>query len=134
MTNGYGCVKSPLGSCSTQTGDNLICANKFGSDGKCKGEAEGKTCSVVECQDAPNTYSTDEECSKFINNCVTTGKGCTSKRGLCSTYKGNVLSCKGYIGSDGKCKGASDAEAACAAKECKDADATLNTDAKCEEF
>ncbi|CAD8071729.1 unnamed protein product [Paramecium sonneborni] len=134
VTNGYGCVKSPLGSCSTQTGDNVVCANKIGSDGKCKGVAEGKTCSVVECKDAPETYSNDDECAKYKTGCVTTGKGCTTQRGVCSSYKGTSSTCDGYIGSDGKCKGASDAEAACSAKVCKDADATLDTDAKCDDY
>ncbi|CAD8156844.1 unnamed protein product [Paramecium pentaurelia] len=134
VTNGYGCVKSPLGACSTLTGDDIICANKKGSDGKCKGVVEGKTCTVVDCKDAPDTYSTDDECNKYKAGCFTTGKGCTTSRGLCSSYKGTSSSCEGYIGSDGKCKGASDAEAPCSAKVCKDADATLNTDEKCDEY
>ncbi|CAK62361.1 unnamed protein product (macronuclear) [Paramecium tetraurelia] len=134
VTNGYGCVKSPLGSCSTQTGDDVVCANKTGSDGKCKGVAEGKTCSVVDCKDAPETYSTDTECGKYKSGCVTTGKGCATSKGTCSSYKGTSSTCDGYIGSDGKCKGASDAEAACSAKVCKDADASLNSDAKCDEY
>lgn len=134
MTNGYGCVKSPLGACSTLTGDDVICANKKGSDGKCKGVVEGKTCTVVDCKDAPDTYSTDDECNKYKTGCFTTGKGCTTSKGLCSSYKGTSSTCEGYIGSDGKCKGASDAEAPCSAKVCKDADATLNTDEKCDEY
>lgn len=56
----------------------MICANKIGSDGKCKGTAEGKNCSVVECIDAPESYSTNDECKKLKIGCVTTGKGCSS--------------------------------------------------------
>lgn len=80
------------------------------------------------CSDALETLSTDKDCDAFKKGCVTTGKGCTSTKGLCSTYKGTSDTCVGYIGSDGYCKGASDKEAACSPKVCKDADTTLNTD------
>ena len=76
----------------------MVCANKIGSDGKCKGVADGKTCSVVDCKDAPETYTTDEECGNYKNGCVTTGKGCTTSRGVCSSYKGTSSTCDGYIG------------------------------------
>lgn len=53
--------------------------------------------------------------------------------GNCSSYKGTSITCDGYIGSDGRCKGGSDVEAPCLVKECKDAEVTLDTDEKCEE-
>lgn len=134
VTTGYGCVKSPLGICSTLTGDDITCANKKGSDGKCKGVANGKSCSVVVCTDASETINTDDDCADFKKGCVTTGKGCTTSRGACSSYKGTSTTCEGYIGSDGKCKGASDTEAACSAKVCTGADTTLNTDDLCKDY
>jgi hypothetical protein len=51
-----------------------------------------------------------------------------TSRGACSTYKGISTTCDGYIGSDGKCKGASDEEASCSPKVFKGADASLKTD------
>lgn len=65
---------------------------------------------------------------------MTTGKGCTSSLGNCSSYKGTSTTCDGYIGFDGKCKGVSDVETQCLVKVCQDAEATLDTDAKCDEY
>jgi hypothetical protein len=73
VSTGYGCVKSPLGNCSTLTGDDVVCANKKGSDGKCKGVASGKSCSVVACTDAPTSNNTDALCDAYKTGCVTTG-------------------------------------------------------------
>ena len=112
----------------------MICANKKGSDGKCKGVAEGKTCSVVACTDAAESLTTDDDCSSYKKGCVTTGKGCVTSRGACSSYKGTSTTCDGYIGTDGKCKGASDAEAACSPKVCTGADASLNSDDLCNDY
>ncbi|CAD8107903.1 unnamed protein product [Paramecium sonneborni] len=135
ITNGYGCTKSPLGSCTTQTGDDIICSKKIGQDGQCKGVVDGKTCSVVECKDAPNTYSTNLDCEKYKSGCITTGKGCTHLLGTCTSYKGTITTCQGYIGIEGKCKGISDVEeSSCSNKDCKDADLTFDTDEQCNEY
>ena len=35
---------------------------------------------------------------------MTTGRGCISSRGLCSSYSGVNIICDGMIGTDGNCK------------------------------
>lgn len=107
---------------------------KKGSDGPCKGVTSGTKCSVMACTEASDSLSTDEDCNNFKSGCVTTGKGCISTRGTCSTYTGTNDTCEGYIGSDGNCKGTSDTDAKCAAKVCTDAESSNDTDDLCNSF
>lgn len=96
-------MKRPLGTCSTLAGNDIICAFKRGSDGKCKGVVDGKVCSVVSCTDAPIDFITDQVCDEYKKGCVTTGRGCISIRPDCSAYRGTFVTCDSYIGKDGKC-------------------------------
>ena len=50
----------------------------IGSDGPCIANTDqGSTqCRPLACTDAPNTLTTNTDCAKFLQGCLTTSKGC----------------------------------------------------------
>lgn len=104
----------------------------IGSDGKCIG-IDGLVCKTRECVDADITINNDIECQSFKSGCFTTGKGCVSVKGLCSSYIGTANECASLIGSDGYCvKGLEStnpaAPSACRSKVCSEAPTNYNSD------
>jgi len=67
---------------------------------------------------------------------VTTGKGCTLILKPCESYSGDIFTCEGYIGINGKCKGTNtkDTVGPCTIRVCEDAPTTLSTDKECNDF
>lgn len=55
------------------------------------------------CENAPKSYSTDEDCKSYSPKCKTTGIGCVTTLLNCETYKGVRFECERRIGADGKC-------------------------------
>jgi len=52
--------------------------------------------------------------------------------GLCSSYFGTTITCEGYIGSDGKCKGTYiDIDSSCSPKLCTEAPISATTNEDC---
>ncbi|CAD8212927.1 unnamed protein product [Paramecium octaurelia] len=83
ITDGTNCVdiEKP---CSFFRGDNDKCSSFTASDGPCKASAVSASpvaCTSRVCYEAPNTYTTDDQCSKYHPTCKTTGKGCKSSVG-----------------------------------------------------
>jgi len=105
ITNGKGCVASPLPACATYLGDKTSCFGYIGSDGICEGDFEGTNCRGIICTNAHASNNTDTLCMAYKTGCITTGKGCATSRSTCAGYTGTTTSCVGYIGSDGYCKG-----------------------------
>jgi len=103
ITNGKGCVTSPLPACATYLGDTIICVGYIGSDGICEGDSGVTNCRSRICTNAPASNITDTLCIAFKAGCVTTGKGCVTSKSACAGYSGTTLTCIGYIGTDGYC-------------------------------
>ncbi|CAD8044190.1 unnamed protein product [Paramecium primaurelia] len=85
ITNGKGCVLPQA--CSAFSGTRISCQTFSATDKPCKGVSSTMVaaCKAATCQDAPNSYDTDELCGKFKKGCVTNGYGCVSS-----------ISCKNY--------------------------------------
>ena len=86
------------------------------------------------CTDAPTTYSTLAQCQGWISTCLSTGKGCATSLGLCSSYT-IAAGCTGMIGSDGACTANTAAgSTACRPLACTDAPTTTATNTACNTF
>lgn len=78
--------------------------------------------------------STDDSCIAWMSTCLyTTGKGCTTTKVACSSYPGDITTCAGLIGSDGKCEGI-EGGTNCSAKVCSGAQKTITTDEECKSY
>ncbi|TNV71570.1 hypothetical protein FGO68_gene4687 [Halteria grandinella] len=131
-STGKGCVAA-LDKCSSYTVANAAtdCAGYMGTDGTCEGDANATACRARKCENGTGT--TDEACNTYKSGCVTNGVKCVDARSKCSDYTGTSTTCLNYIGSDGKCKGASTTSAACSLRDCDaDSKATYTTDALCQ--
>jgi hypothetical protein len=103
VTTGYGCADSKS-LCSEYTGE---CNSRIGSDGLCTIGTDDK-CKTRECNTAPISYSTNDECNSYVQGCITNGAGCsTVTLPQCSTYLMDSLTCLKLKGSDGNCVGTS---------------------------
>ncbi|CAK89836.1 unnamed protein product (macronuclear) [Paramecium tetraurelia] len=131
-TTGIGCTDQTLKSCTTYSGDGDQCLKYIGNTGYCEEGTKGK-CQARVCENAPNKYSTDEECKSYSPKCKTTGIGCVSILLNCSSYRGLRSECERRIGADGKCTSPSYEESSqCNAKVCSDAQ--FSTDRECGDY
>ncbi|CAD8206022.1 unnamed protein product [Paramecium pentaurelia] len=83
ITDGKTCVDIGK-ACSFFKGNDETCLQFTASDGPCKAtsvSASPVTCTPRVCYEAPNTYTTDDQCSKYHPSCKTTGRGCKSSVG-----------------------------------------------------
>ncbi|KAM3128877.1 hypothetical protein pb186bvf_019012 [Paramecium bursaria] len=117
--------------CSSYTTVEL-CLNNYASSGAGQCKWQNK-CIDLECTDAPTYLNTDDVCNRFLQNCITNGKGCVSKLHQCSYYIGDKYQCQGYIGSDGLCEGSIGGQN-CRVKVCENASKFLNTDQQCSAY
>jgi len=135
ITNGKGCVTSPLPVCVSYSGDNTTCVGYIGSDGICEGDSGATLCRSRICSNAPAINITDTLCNAYKASCVTTGKSCVTAKGVCSSYLGTTITCVGYIGSDGYCKGTNLlVDSPCTPKVCSEAPIITMTDEGCAIF
>ncbi|CAK64749.1 unnamed protein product (macronuclear) [Paramecium tetraurelia] len=83
ITDGTNCVDIGK-ACSFFRGDDAKCSSFTANDGPCKASsvsASAVACTPRVCYEAPNTYTTDDQCSKYHPSCKTTGRGCKSSVG-----------------------------------------------------
>ncbi|CAD8122988.1 unnamed protein product [Paramecium sonneborni] len=80
ITNGTACVD--IGKpCSFFKGNDETCGLFTATDGPCKASAVSAAavvCTPRVCYEAPNTFTTDQQCSNYYPGCKTTGRGCKS--------------------------------------------------------
>ncbi|CAD8205842.1 unnamed protein product [Paramecium pentaurelia] len=125
-TTGAGCIDS-IPSCNNYQGTSETCPKMRGSDGNCEFNPEGNNCRPRVCTGADTSLNSDEDCGKYQDKCLTTGKGCIAIKPSCSNYTGNAITCIGYIGTDGDCAG--DATGTkCRARLCSEKTATTDDD------
>lgn len=118
--------------CASYSGDNITCVGYKGSDGICEGDFGVSNCRSKICTNAPTLNVTDTLCDAYRIGCVTTGKGCVATKSACSSYSGTTITCVGYIGSDGYCKGTNLLlNSPCAPKVCSEAPIITFTDDGC---
>ncbi|CAD8161687.1 unnamed protein product [Paramecium pentaurelia] len=92
VTTGFGCInKIDRKSCTSYLGDSQKCLRFVGIEGNCMW-LSGHYCTSRECQLAP----VNQMCNSWMQNCVSTGKGCIMKRECQQTI--NQLSCEGTEG------------------------------------
>ncbi|CAK64744.1 unnamed protein product (macronuclear) [Paramecium tetraurelia] len=83
ITDGKTCVDIGK-ACSFFKGNDDTCLLFTANDGPCKASsvsASPVACTSRVCYEAPNTYTTDDQCSKYHPSCKTTGRGCKSTVG-----------------------------------------------------
>ncbi|CAD8176717.1 unnamed protein product [Paramecium octaurelia] len=136
LTNGSGCVQktvctstiaeiSCLGTnscqwnqiCVTKTSCQFyntisLCSNNL-ADGGVKCQWVSGICRQRLCSDAPTTFTKDEDCNSFLENCVTNSQGCISSTAACNQYTGNKDTCINFKGNGIKCTSTSVSNAAC---------------------
>ncbi|KAM3140447.1 hypothetical protein pb186bvf_007427 [Paramecium bursaria] len=106
----YGTILQP---CTNIIAQGQYCANTQTPSGV------PKQCKLRICSDAPNTYISNNDCSKWKQGCVARGRvlefGCQDSSSLCSTYFGTTSECETFNGNGFKC---SKYEKFCRAKSC----------------
>ncbi|CAD8081705.1 unnamed protein product [Paramecium sonneborni] len=78
-TNGKGCIDVDLCTSYSLKSGCVIDKNKQ----NCTFQP---SCNVLQCSDAPQSYSTDEECRKFKIECTTNGRGCVVRTSCTEAY------------------------------------------------
>ncbi|CAD8205800.1 unnamed protein product [Paramecium pentaurelia] len=83
ITDGKTCLDTGK-ACSFFKGNDKTCLQFTASDGPCKASsvsASPVTCTPRVCYEARNTYTKDDQCSKYDPNCKATCRGCKSSVG-----------------------------------------------------
>jgi len=83
------------------------CSSILDSDNSSGCDSYPTTCIDKSC-DLNKTATSDPDCDLFSKGCKTKGIGCISPTATCSQYSGTIADCLKFVGSDGKCYGASE--------------------------
>ncbi|CAD8069691.1 unnamed protein product [Paramecium primaurelia] len=78
-TNGKGCIK--IDQCSSYTTKSGCIIDK--NNQLCTFQP---SCNLQQCSDAPQSYSTDEQCKNYKKECTTNGNGCVLRTECSDTY------------------------------------------------
>ncbi|CAD8087924.1 unnamed protein product [Paramecium sonneborni] len=155
LTNGKGCVEKTVCistvkeiSCigTNQCLWNEICVTTtscqyYNTISLChNNKADGTVCQWTNgicrqrfCSDAPITYTKDEDCNNFLENCVTNSQGCISKLASCNQYTGTKDTCINFRGNGIKCTSTSVSNAPCSDVLCV-SNTTATSQSECDDF
>ncbi|CAD8149529.1 unnamed protein product [Paramecium octaurelia] len=108
-----------------------LCNNNLGNGQPCFWV--GGVCRVRLCTDAPSSYTTNDQCKKFLAGCVTNSQGCFPSTVPCNQYQGTTETCVNFYGNGLKCTSTSSIKGPCEVLLCTNNTTATNLK-QCDDF